>query len=215
MNICEKKGKIGIVSGEYDKFKGGRQSRKRLKDNIEYVITIDCSQSSSSASRREIRRVLLLKKLLLLQKRMFSKDFLEAVHARGIPGRGRLFISGGKGVLLRVDRGLFIEISDDISSWGVAPLEELCLRLEEGLLDNHGDEIALLLDRLEEAGEADQSLLKEIPPRLRMLAHKNTRKEFTEYLHRLEILGQSMVFPNSFIKKIQSIKTQGEKRFKG
>ncbi len=214
LDICEKKGKVGIISDEYGKFKGGRQSRSRLHDNIEYVITIDCSHFSSRASRNEIHRVLLLRELGLLRKRMFSSAFLEKIRDRDNPEVGKLWIPEQGNLQFVIDRGLFVDIADDLSFWTIQALEELLELLSREVLATRGEELALLLSRMEkDAGQAG-ALLEEVPSRLRMLAHKNTREEFEHNLKRLEALGDGIPFPKGFEKKIQSIRIQAEKRFK-
>ena len=43
INTLKKKGKVGIVTTSYVKFRGGRQSIKTKRKNIEYILMVDCS----------------------------------------------------------------------------------------------------------------------------------------------------------------------------
>ena len=64
-----------------------------------------------------------------------------------------------------------------------------------------------------EAGAYNESaLLKEIPRRTRMLAHKKTRKEYEQILTRLNQMGKVMDL-SSIDRELEAVKIQAEKRF--
>ena len=81
MDICENKGRVSIVSNEYTKFRGGRQSNSRLHSNIEFVLVIDSRKTANSRTRNRIRRLMLLRQAALMEKKVYKRDcFPEAVE---------------------------------------------------------------------------------------------------------------------------------------
>ena len=84
--------------------------------------------------------------------------------------------------------------------------------MEKGACSSRLEELNTILSLIESGTGMTASLLKEIPRRVRMLAHKKTRKEFEQIILRLEDLKSSLDL-SSIDRELEAVKIQAEKRF--
>ena len=210
MDICESKGQISLVSNEYTKFRGGRQSNSRLHSNIEFVMVIDSRLSSNRRSRNRIRRLMYLKQTALMEKKIYKRElFPESVEGKS----GFTLTIGKKELYLRWKKGIYLQFTDGITDWSDSALKKLLSRLEEGACRSRYEELETILSLLQDRAEPSAALIKEIPRRVRMLAHKKTRREFEEIISGLNTLNKTIDI-SSIDRELEAIKIQAEKRFR-
>jgi adenine-specific DNA-methyltransferase len=209
MDICEKKGRVSIISNEYTKFRGGRQSNSRLHSNIEFVLVIDGSKSANSRTRSRIRRLMLLRQAALLEKKVYKRDSFPESSA----GWDDFELTFGRRTAgLRWKNGIQLQFSDSIVDWPNSSLKALIARLEKGACISRYEELVTILGLLESGGETANALLNEVPRRLKMLAHKKTRPEYEDIVSRLKDLRDSVDL-SSIDRDLEAVKIQAEKRF--
>ncbi len=209
MDICENKGRVSIVSNEYTKFRGGRQSNSRLHSNIEFILAIDSSRTANSRTRNRIRHLMLLRQAALMEKKVYKMDcFPESI--RGCRDFELQF--GNRRVRLSWKNDFQLQIADSIVDWPVRSLRAFIARLDKGACVSRMEELETILSLIESGKSSSASLLKEIPRRVRMLAHKKTRNEFEMIIGRLEKMKKTFNL-NSIDRDIEAVKIQAEKRF--
>ena len=213
LDICERKGNISIISNEYTKFRGGRQSNSRVHTNIEFILAIDTERTAAKGSRTKIRRLLLLRELSLMQKKIYS---LEKLKLHGTCMNKNHFIMNiqGQELILTLKWGIFVTLGSDLSLWTKSKLERLLSILNNASCKTRDEELDEIFLTLQDNSYGDQGkLLLEIPRRIRMLAHKKTRQEYYQQLRNLQKLGMSVDI-SGIDRQIEQIKIQAEKRFK-
>ena len=211
--ICRRKGRLKIVTNEYTKYRGGKQSNSRLNTNIEFILIVDTTAKPTAASMRKVDTVIEQNRLRLLFKNNFSEAKLRE-HA--------LTISGGKVVFKVIDREMEIMTRDYFELTPPSGMEELNLeeaymlgmKLKGSMCMTKEEELDEILNKID--GDTDRNLyfIRLIPDRLKKLAHKKNRNRFYHYLEeirRIEVEHEELY---SLIKKrIDSIESLAEKRF--
>ncbi|MDA3956952.1 DNA adenine methylase [Oceanispirochaeta sp.] len=217
MKICEKKGHISIISNQYSKYRGGRQSNNRLHSNIEFVLAIDTEKKAQSRSRPKIRRLLLLRELALMEKRVYSLEKLSS-YAQWVDKNQISMKIKESDLLLKIKWDLFITLETNLSGWTKTKLEKLLEILNLAACKTRDDELneiyAVIKKKYsDEKSKTAPGLLREVPRRIKMLAHKKTRNEYHCQLEKLESLGKAVDI-RGIDRQIEQIKIQAEKRFK-
>jgi adenine-specific DNA-methyltransferase len=213
MDICEQKGNINIISNEYTKFRGGRQSNNRVHNNIEFILSVDTEKKANSRSKSKIRRVLLLREISLLEKKLYSFHKLKPYGDFDENGCFVIRLQGNEAILA-VKWDMFITIVNDLSNWPKNKLERLLKILSSAACKTRSEELDRIFTILQvNEYEPDRKLLLEIPRRLRMLAHRKTRDEYYAHLKNLQSLGKTVDL-SIIDRQIKQIKIQAEKRFK-
>jgi len=213
MEICEKRGNISIISNEYTKFRGGRQSNSRLHSNIEFIMVVDTEKKKSSYSKNRIRRMILFREIALLQKKVYSRQRLFELGSRKDQEQV-IFEIKGKEAVFRIKWAVFIQCESDLSSWSKGNLEKLYQLLVKCACGTRSEELNEIFNCiLEEPENSPERLMKEIPRRIKMIAHKKTKDEYflmLEKYEKLRLLSET----NCIDKQIIQIKIQAEKRLR-
>jgi adenine-specific DNA-methyltransferase len=212
MNICEEKGKISIISNEYTKYRGGRQSNHRLHSNIEFVLAVDTGLPSSTYSRNKIRKMLLLRELALMEKKIYKIESLRNSFSE-LTGCGLNTVLYGSTLKLNLRESLFLTIENDLKEWSSSSLRKLIILLEECSCKSRTEELKQIFSIIESTGIKPSTLKKEIPRRIRMLAHKKTKSEYREILIQLRKLKDKYDL-SSIDREMEQIKIQADIRFK-
>ena len=211
MDICDEKGKTGILSNEYTKYRGGRQSNHRLHSNIEYVMTVEVGASSTAYSRNKVRRVLLRRELALMEKKIFRPDLLASEIGDFTEGVLETDISGYP-LRLRLKDFMYLTIESDLEQWKSAALRMLLKKLDASSCSSRVEELDHIFYIIETKGVSAVKIRRELPRRVRMLAHKKTEKEYRAALERISLLEADHDL-SSITRELDQIRIQAEKRF--
>ncbi|MBF9017687.1 MULTISPECIES: DNA adenine methylase [unclassified Oceanispirochaeta] len=211
MNICEEKGKISIISNEYTKYRGGRQSNHRLHSNIEFVMAVDTGLPSNTYSRNKIRKILLLRELALMEKKVYKINSLAQAFG-DLTGCEINLIYSGNPLRLNLKQSLFLTIESNLKNWSSSSLKKLLYLLESCACKSRTEELKQIFSIIEKSGPQPAILKKELPRRIRMLAHKKTKAEYREILTQLDNLRMKHDM-SSIDRELDQIKIQAEKRF--
>jgi adenine-specific DNA-methyltransferase len=225
IELCASHGKVSLLTNEYVKYRGGRQSIHRLNHNVEFIIIIDTSRRTVPSDLKAIGDAVTARKLNLQTKRSYVRTSLQQHFAIDTEYERVGFMVG--------DKTLWIE------TWGFLKLEETDLG---GLIDHMGLTVSqrrkakerLLAelqqcqcrDRVEELQEV-MGLVTEnrddrqvfaalIPDILRKIAHRKYREIFMDSL--TAIRGLERRIPTVYgriASKIDDIEELARKRFAG
>ena len=211
--ICRRKGKLNIVTNQYTKYRGGKQSNSRLNTNIEFILSIDTERHTSASSIRKVDTIIERNKLRLLFKNSFS---LEKLRDQAWT------LHSGKVVFKVMDREVAVETKDYFELIPPEGLEELNLdevillanKLQRAACLTKEEELDEILGKID--GDTDRNLyfIRLIPDRLKKLAHKKNRNRFYHYLSEIRGIETAHKELYSLIKKrIENIEQLAEKRF--
>jgi adenine-specific DNA-methyltransferase len=181
--LCSRKGRLGIVTNEYVKYRGGKQSIDRLNRNIEFVLMIDTAGKNSRRTLSSLDDLLMKKRLALLFGKRYSLSRLKA-NFRVDAKEGTIELEG---VPLTIRTRDLFEL---VPPPGIGALEKkgveiLSARLEASVCADREEELAELLRKIG-GGEGDTiRLARLIPGTLNKLAHKKYREKFRCWLERV------------------------------
>ncbi|MDC7236017.1 MAG: DNA adenine methylase [Spirochaetales bacterium] len=213
MDICEQKGRVSIISNEYTKFRGGRQSNHRLHSNIEFILDINCSVRANSYSRSKINKLLLLREIALLDKKIYMPEQMETLFHGRWSDDGLLHTEiSGNPLTFRLKDNISVSIESDIRDWSISALKRLVSLMNECSCQSRYAELQRLFALMNKNRLSHRTVKKEVPRRIRMLAHKKTKSEYKSALETLESLRNTQDL--GFIDNdLRLIKIQAEKRF--
>ena len=216
ISICAERGKVSLVTDEYVKYRGGRQSLYHLNNNVEFVIIVDTTRRSVRRDLQRIDESILYRKLLLQAKKCYSRKRFEE-YFRVAPVTSSIgFKEGGTDVtigtrgLYRIDERSFESVVNALCGKAKKKLLELLLLCECRDMAEEIDETIRVLD------ECDDSLqfITHLPTALKKICHRKYRDLFYDYLRKIKLLRERHPSPYSRIEgKIAEIEDLGRKRF--
>ncbi len=223
IDMCAERGRIGIVTNRYVTYRGGRQSIRRLKSTLEFVMTVDTRKASGVTDRRTVRDAVLEGKLDLQLTKCYRADRLKEEFSFDTEGRIG-FPVNGETVWIRTD-GFFIITDHHLNSRLAAMgLDDSVLRrIREELLNklircectDSVEELRELI-RTVRSGDDETGLLHRIPGTLKKIAHKKYRDLFFTCLS--EIRELENVRPDAYEKignAVSDVETLAYRRFNG
>ncbi len=77
LDILSQKGKLNIVTSEYEKYKGGKQALTTELKNVEFIIMVDSRVSRTTHDMVDVKKDLLMNKIEVLLKKSFSEAALS------------------------------------------------------------------------------------------------------------------------------------------
>jgi adenine-specific DNA-methyltransferase len=187
--MCETRGNVSIVTNEYSKFKGGRQSNTRATKNIEFVLVVDTDRKLPKPKASIVDTALCMRRLRLLFSSRYRKCDLmrhfdvdlesEAVDLRQSSGRRRIETSG----FFRLTAPCWLDqISADEAARLVCALEQCACRTCDEQLEE--------IERLVKEKHADAaSFVNEMPALLRKLANPKYVDLYYGWAERIEKLA--------------------------
>jgi len=212
--LCERKGRVELLTNEYVKYRGGRQSIRRLNRNLEFVLIIDAESQSTPKSSADIGTLLRKKRLALLFDKRYS---LERLERNFIVERdsGTLRLAG---VALTIETRDFFELipPSGIEGLGGEQITLLIERLEQSACRDREEELAEILRKIGE-GEGDRRfLVRLVPGTLRKFAHSKYRGKFLDWLGRVKEAGRADPGLYSLIEdRLRKLEDVAWKRFTG
>lgn len=216
ISICAERGKISLVTDEYVKYRGGRQSLYRLNNNVEFVVIVDTTQKSVRRDLQRIDESILHRKLLLQAKKCYSRKKFEEHFRVDHVTTSIVFKEGGRDVtigtrgLYRIDERGLESVVNALSGKAKKKLLELLLLCECRDMAEEIDETIRVVD------EEDDSLqfITHLPTALKKICHRKYRDLFYYYLRKITLLRERHPCSYSRIeRKIREIEELGRKRF--
>ena len=216
--ICTQKGRISIVTNEYTKYRGGKQSNGRLNTNIEFILIIDTEKKSDSPSVDKVDSVIKRKKLYLLFKNSFSKEKLLKNSLRAKKD-SICFKAGSKEIDFKTKYFFELIPASTLTDLSSSETEELYNLISDSICESREDEIEEILSRFT-SSEPDMEeyiyLIRFLPDVLRKLAHKKNRDLFYSSLEKIKRIEKNYYELYSLIReKINKTEILAEKRFSG
>lgn len=201
--LCLAKGKVDIVTNEYTKYRGGRQSNSRLNKNIEFIITIDTGIKGSRINSK-IDYIIEKRRTALLWDKIFRKDKLNEVFScsEGIISTEYMKIQTKKMFSLIPDK--------NAGTLSLEQLKDLDQKLQLCVCLTRDEELDEIIKRIELEPEESSFFLSLVPPILRKLAHKKYKIQFYNYCAYFKKAAQR---DKHIQKKLNELYELAEKRF--
>ncbi len=197
-DICLRKGKLSIVTNEYTKYRGGKQSNKRKNTNIEFILCIDTSKKSDLDSVEEIDSLLARKKILLLFKQKFSEEKILAAaadytvdeHVKGAT-KGTITLQLKTGpVTLETDNFFEVKSPEEPEKMSLEELKDMYSILSPCICETKEEEISELLQKIyNEEITPESKLLSLLPKTLKKLASKKNHDKYVIWLEKIQALS--------------------------
>ncbi len=186
-DICASKGKISIITNEYTKYRGGKQSNGRVNSNIEFIMTVETGAGNTFYSTASVNSVIKRKRLYLLFKNRFSGKKLDEKCIK--KDNKYLYFRFNKKVYKLQHRYSFELYPDEsLSSLDSAETDSLYSILSTSLCATREEELEEIFYRLREGGTESEEenifFVRMIPDILRKLAHKKNREIFYYWLEK-------------------------------
>ncbi len=214
--ICQKKGRISIITNEYTKYRGGRQSNKSVKQNIEFIIAIETQKKSLTKDIQKFDKQIELTKLKLLFDKSYSPEKLK-----------KEFTTIENYITTRIDKKtirmkttLLFKIeeleTEELKNLSLKETLTLKEKLNRAVCISKEEEINTILKIIKENPEKSHLLVKDIPTAFKKLVHKKYSKIYYELLHQIKDLEkENKELYKKINKKIDAIEILAEKRFRG
>jgi len=225
LNICSEKGKLSIVTNEYIKYRGGKQSINRLNNNIEFILIIDTNNNTFLYNIEEIKDTIRNKRINIMLKKRYSKSRLKKLfkideinQSIGLPIYNSIFWIktkdffeiDDKSIAKRIDK-LNLEKSLE-SKFKI----ELIEKLNKCQCNNKIDELDEILYLVKIKNNNSLYFISLIPDLLKKIAHKKYKDLFYIYLEKVKTLKAT--FPELYRTigyKIDKIERLANTRFNG
>lgn len=223
MELCGARGKVSLHTGQYVKYRGGRQSVSRLNNIIEFVVVIETDRRTSSADLRLVEDAIRGRELSLQVKKRYRRAELARVFILDQERQSIGVRVEGATLWIRTRDFFSIEEPDVNGKLEELPVScETKRRARERLLDglrrcecrDKTEELDELLARVEDGdGRYFASLLPDV---LRKIAHKKYRPLFERYLARTMDLQQRHPALFELIReRVHSVRLIAALRFNG
>jgi adenine-specific DNA-methyltransferase len=214
--ICTARGRVDAVTNEYIKYRGGRQSIRRLNDNIELVLIIDTGKKHSSKLSTRVNELLLHKKLALQLKKRYRRELLQKEFALDEQAERVIFTRGGNRYTIPTKAFFELEYDPSLADIAAADLRLLIDKLQACQCADKQEELRQLTDIISNGKNNKEYFVRQIPRSLRKIAHKKYTFIFREWLERIRRLEKTHKPLFAVIKgSINEIECLARKRFEG
>ncbi|MDH5680828.1 MAG: DNA adenine methylase [Spirochaetota bacterium] len=153
LNCLSRRGMLSIVTSEYTKYRGGKQSLTTEKSNIEFLLLVDTDKPANQADILKVKETLVHRKILLCLKKtvdssiITERGFSLSRRSSGIciyekPYGGVLLTLVIKHDHYILEESLKPNSESDIKSW-----QELSYKLKEQLADDLKEITSISKDR--------------------------------------------------------------------
>ena len=212
-DICTKKGKISIVTNEYTKYRGGKQSNNRLNTNIEFILTIDSEKKSTKYSLEKVESVINKKQILLMFRQRYSYSKILN-HSSSIDGNDIVFNTGKRDIIIPSNCHFELFPTEEIDDLTINETDVLYKILSRCVCFNKEEELEEIIEKINGNTENNLYFIKLIPDTLKKLAHKKNKVRFYHWLNEIKEIESHHVELYSLIKeKILAIEELAVKRF--
>jgi adenine-specific DNA-methyltransferase len=209
--MCAEKGMLDIVTNEYVKYRGGKQSIDRLNKNIEFVMIIDTQNKSKQWALKKLDYILSMKELALLFSKRYSHRRLEKYfHVNRQEKSIRL-----EQFLWSISTRSFFELipPPEVEKMEYEDIQLLIDRLEKSVCRDKEEELEEIMEKIY-GDKSPLYFVKLLPGTLRKFAHKKYKNTFLSWLERIKNLQKD--YPDMYDEiehKINELEALAEKRF--
>jgi adenine-specific DNA-methyltransferase len=213
-NICSERGKVDLVTDEYIKYRGGKQSIGRLNRNIEFVMIVDTSGRSTGRSIAGMDRALEKRKLVLMLKNKYSLNKLRQHFNIDFENRSIEL----KGTSISIKTKGFFELfpTEGIESISETGRQRLIAGLERSMCADKEEELAELMAIVLSGRDDPRYFVRKIPDTIRKFAHKKYRDKFNFWLVKVKEIEKLNPQLFSLIRdKVSNVEEVAYKRFEG
>ena len=212
-DICAKKGKISIVTNEYTKYRGGKQSNNRLNTNIEFILTIDTEKKSTRYSIEKVESVVNKKRILLMFKQRYSFSKLKN-HSLAMIGNDIVFDTGNRELIIPSNCYFELFPVEEINDLSIEETDVLYNILSRCVCFTKEEELEEIISKINGDIENNLYFIKLIPDTLKKLAHKKNKVRFYYWLDEIKKIEKNHGELYSLIKeKTIAIEELAGKRF--
>ncbi len=207
--MCTERGMVDIVTNEYTKYRGGKQSVSRLNSNIEFVLIVDTARRHSIVQEEELRALLERKKLAIMFDKKYRFRLLEREFTLDVTHKTVTATIDGHAITLSSQHFISLSSPQELEQLSFQACRELRVKLEKCVCRNKEEELQELLFLIEsvmqhvrdvqlslipessspELPAAAVYAVKQIPQILKKIAHKKYRSRFEFRLARIRDLG--------------------------
>jgi len=215
-DLCAKSGCVDLVTNEYTKYRGGRQSLQRLNNNIELVLIIDTGRKHNQRDSKKVDEVLLRKRFSLQLKKRYRRELLQREFVLEESAEYLVFESNGNRYTIPTKAFFELENDDSLTGISFADMRLLIHKLQMCQCRDKQEELEQLMEIIDNGKKNKEYFIKQIPPSLRKIAHKKYTSIFTEWLGRIRRLENTHKPLFAVIKNsIDEIECLAHKRFEG
>jgi len=214
--LCAEKGRVDLVTNEYTKYRGGRQSLERLNNNIELILIIDTQKKQARHTAARVRELLLRKDLRLQCKKPYRKACLRREFALDEAGQRIVFKNNGDAYVIP-SKGFFrLQYPPALHEVPASVLSVLIAKLRACQCVDREEELDELF-RIIASADGDKSyFIKLLPHTLRKIAHKKYKKLYVKWAARIRNLEKTEPALYEIIRgSIKEVEVIAEKRFSG
>jgi adenine-specific DNA-methyltransferase len=222
-DMLSRYGRTTLVSKDYVKYRGGRQSNSRRVHNLELLFVLDKKQKPREGDWKKVARYHRERKISLLAGLMYNpKRIYQMFSQVGETFRWRV---NPQAVQLEGRENFRWEapvIQEDLD---LSTLDQLSSQLEYVTCGTKVEEVGVLLEALEEISreraeddgaepKVPRLLLREVLASLKKFAFKKYEKEYNAALSSLEaLLAAQPAWSQEASKALQALKAQANLRF--
>jgi adenine-specific DNA-methyltransferase len=189
--ICREKGRVSIVTNEYTKYRGGKQSNSRKNENVEFVLAVETEETvgTTRIPGPSLETVLELRTVRLLFRNRFRREGL-ARNFELLPGgllRARL--ADREAVIATQD---YFELlpPEGLDAYSARDLSVLGKKLKDSVCSTKAEELEELYERILAADTDPSYYLRLLPGVLKKLAHKKNKELFLFWLSKIRKLEE-------------------------
>lgn len=188
--ICAEKGRFRLITNEYTRYRGGKQSNNRTNTNIEFLIVLESGKPPVPGDHDTLKRLLALRKTRLLFQHPCRYDGLKGIaRGTGTPSSPLLLNTGRKTITIPHIHSFLLLPPPELEKLPPEELAALNNLLEETLCRSQEEILQELLKRLENPPPGDTAppsfFIRRIAPALKKLAHKKNRDRFEYWSRRI------------------------------
>ncbi len=225
IDICAAHGKVSLLTDEYVKYRGGRQSIHRLNHNVEFIIVVDTTRKTILSDLEAIDETVTARKLNLQTRQSYAYDRLvqqfsiDREHEQlGFTVGNRTLWIGTRGFLkLNVpDLSRMIDRAGFKGGVRRKAKVELLRKLAWCQCMDRVEELQEVLGLVKESRDDCHLFAALIPDILRKIAHKKYREIFMQSLSEVKELERCI--PDVYARiteKIDALEELAHKRFSG
>jgi adenine-specific DNA-methyltransferase len=213
--ICLSKGYVSIITSDYTKYRGGKQSNKRQNSDIEFILAIDTSKKSTAICAKKIDEVIEKKKVLLLFKRKYNRQKLAAYHEKNESNAYEqetdaiCIFAGTKKIKIETHYYFEIDVPDCFDSFTGKELKAISTVLEECVCSTKEEELEQLIAMALDGSNCTKKYTRQIPATIRKLAQKKYKSQFEKMLTKVEhirkVNNESYMIIADHIEEIKQI----------
>ena len=212
--ICASRGDLSIVTNEYTKYRGGKQSNNRLNTNIEFILHVNTGKKNTKISLRKIDEIIKFNELQLLFKKRFNFEKLK-LHFNVFEEEGVLELNTKQKCIKIYTEDFFkLFIPESIFNLNFNGLNILSNKLLLCICNNKEEEISELLAKINNDSNKNYYYIKLIPHTLKKIAHKKYKKQFIIYYEKIKAIKKT--HPELYLvieDKINQVWELANKRF--